>query len=149
MEAQAHAPVTTGKAFKKMELKLLENVREHLGGETPEVIFRGQTFISPIVYLLIGPIVFIFMVKPRTIVVTGSRIHTFQQSLWRPSKVTAVVSQHDRGAVDAELTRFSITLGDDDKLYALWGTADAMKAAAAAVQQGAPAAAQQGAAPAA
>jgi hypothetical protein len=86
-------------------------------------------------YLLVGPILLISIVKPRAVVVTEKSIVTVQPSRMRPSKVAAVVSRHDHGAVPVALPGLGLKIGDDDKVFAFVGTFRAMKEAARLAQQ--------------
>ena len=60
-------------------------VSPHLdAGERIQAAFIGQTPIPPITYLLVGPIVFFFILKFRTIVVTERNLYVFS-SRWMRS----------------------------------------------------------------
>ncbi|MGI8945057.1 MAG: hypothetical protein ACR2GL_02310 [Thermoleophilaceae bacterium] len=57
-------------------------------GERMTAAFVGQTPIPPIAYLLVGPLLFLFMVKVRTIVVTGRNLYVFSNRWMRSYSYT-------------------------------------------------------------
>jgi hypothetical protein len=109
----------------RIERKLIEKAREHLGDEEVLRVFRGQTFLSPVFVPLIGPL--LFMVKPRAVMVTERSVITLQQSRWSQSTVVHVVSRHDCGSVPVAVTRWGLSIDGEDKIFASLGTLDDMK----------------------
>jgi hypothetical protein len=105
----------------RIERKLGDNSREHLGNEEVLTVFRGQTRVSPLVLPLIGPLL-VGLVKPRAVLVTGRTVLTVEQSRWSQSTVGSVVSRYDRGSVPIEVTRWGLRIGDDEKIFALPST---------------------------
>jgi hypothetical protein len=109
----------------RIERKLVEKAREHLGDEEVLRVFRGQTVLSPVFVPLIGPM--LFMVKPRTVMVTERSVITLQQSRWSQSTVVGVVSRHACGSVPVEVTRWGLRIGGEDKIFASLATLDDMR----------------------
>ena len=109
----------------RIERKLVEKAKEHLGDEEVLRVFRGQTFLSPVFVPLVGPM--LFMVKPRTVMVTERSVITLQQSRWSQSTVVGVVSRHDCGSVPVEVTRWGLRIDGEDKIFASLGTLEDMK----------------------
>jgi hypothetical protein len=113
----------------RIERRLVENAREHLGDEEVLAVFRGQTFLSPVILPLIGFLLFM-LVKFRAVIVTDKSVVTVQQSLWSQSTVVGLVSRHVCGSVPMELTRWGLKIGDDDTIFAMPTTLAEMKEAA-------------------
>lgn len=105
-----------------LERKLVENAREHLGDERVRAVFRGQTHVSPVVLPLLAPVVFFFLVKPRTVIVTDKSVITVQESSWLQSKVTRVVSRYPCGTVPIRRTRLGLKVADDATVFAMPGS---------------------------
>jgi hypothetical protein len=104
----------------RIQRRLLENSRDHLGDEEALAVFRGQTSVSPLILPLIGPLLF-KLVNPRAVIVTDRSVVTVQQTPWSQSTVRGLVSRYDR-SVPIELTRWGLKIGDDDKIFALPST---------------------------
>ena len=119
----------------RIERKLIEKAREHLGDEQVLRVFRGQTFLSPVFVPLIGPL--LFMVKPRTVMVTERSVITLQQSRWSQSTVAGVVSRHQCGSVPVEVTRWGLKIGDEDTIFASLSTLEDMREVARLASGGA------------
>lgn len=109
----------------RIERKLVEKAKKHLGDEEVLRVFRGQTFLSPVFVPLVGPL--LFMVKPRTVMVTERSVITLQQSRWSQSTVAGVVSRHDCGSVPVEVTRWGLRIDGEEKIFAALSTLDDMK----------------------
>jgi hypothetical protein len=118
----------------RIERKLVEKAKEHLGDEEVLRVFRGQTTLSPVFVPLVGPILFI--VKPRTVMVTERSVITLQQSRWSQSRVVSVVSRHDCGSVPVEVTRWWLRIGGEDKIFASLATLEDMKEVARVASSG-------------
>lgn len=119
----------------RIERKLIEKVRGHLDDEEVLRVFRGQTVLSPIFVPLVGPL--LFVVKPRTVMVTERSVITLQQSRWSQSTVVGVVSRHDCGSVPVEVTRWGLKIAQEDKIFAFLSTLDDMKEVARVASGGA------------
>jgi hypothetical protein len=128
----------------RIERKLIEKAREHLGDEEVLGIFRGQTFLSPVFVPLVGPL--LFMVKPRTVMVTERSVVTLQQSRWSQSTVVGVVSRHECGSVPVEVTRWGLRIDGEEKIFASLSTLEDMRAVGRAASGGAGSAARPAAA---
>jgi len=77
--------VTSGRQRKKVEAA----VSPHLGAdERMKAAFIGQTPIPPITYVLIAPLIFIFILKFRTIVVTERNLYVFSHKWMRSYEYT-------------------------------------------------------------
>jgi hypothetical protein len=112
----------------RIERRLVENSAEHVGDEQVLVVFRGQTYVSPLVLPLIGPLLF-KLVHPRAVIVTDRSVVTVQQSLWSQSTVVGLVSRYGR-SVPIEVSRWGLKIGDDEKLFALPSTLPQLREAA-------------------
>jgi len=70
--------------LERQRKKVEAAVSPHLeAGEHVKAAFTGQTPIPPISYLLIAPIVFVFILKFRTIVVTERNLYVFSHKWMR------------------------------------------------------------------
>lgn len=67
METSTGAPTTASRVV----LRLVENAREHLGGEDVLAVFRGQTLVSPVMLPLVGSVLGMAVAKPRAVIVTN------------------------------------------------------------------------------
>lgn len=124
----------------RIERKLVEKAKEHLGDEEVLRVFRGQTVLSPVFVPLVGAM--LFMVKPRTVMVTERSVITLQQSRWSQSTVVGVVSRHDCGSVPVEVTRWGLRIDGEDKIFASLATLEDMKEVARVASGGAGSAAR-------
>lgn len=107
----------------RIEHKLIQAAQDLIDGEDVLAILRGQTLVSPVVVPLVGPLL---AAKPRVVLVTPSFVVTVQQSMWSQSKIVRVVSRHVRGSVPVEVTRLALKIGDDDKIFAVFGSLEAI-----------------------
>lgn len=128
MNALTNAPTPGGPT--RTERRLLDGAKEHLGDEQVLAVVRGQTLVSPIILPLIGPLLFLFNVKPRTVIVTDKSVVTVQESIWMQSSVVRLVSRYHCGSVLIQLTRLGLKIGDDKRIFAMRGSLPAMKQAA-------------------
>jgi hypothetical protein len=70
--------------LERQKRRVHEAVTPRLGeGERIEAVYIGQTPIPPITYLLIAPLVFVFILKFRTIVVTDRHLYVFPNKWMR------------------------------------------------------------------
>jgi hypothetical protein len=90
-------------------------------GEEPKAVMLGQTFVSPLVYFLIGPLVFIFMARPRCVAATDRNVYVIEHGFWKQKEFKRILAKHPLGSVPVKLTGLSITIGDEEKVYALLG----------------------------
>jgi hypothetical protein len=121
---------TSAPPFSGTELKLVESVKEYLEDERVLAVVRGQTFVSPVVLPLIGPLLLIFLVRPRSVIVTDQSLITVEESIFLQSKVTRLVSRYRSGAVPVRLSRLGLKIGTDRKVFAMLGSFPAMRRAA-------------------
>ena len=131
--------------LEKRKQRLIEAARPHLNGEQVREVMVGQTFISPLVYLLIVPFVFVFMVRPRVAMVTDRNVYMFEGNMWSTKKLNGVLQKYPIGQAPIKLTGLSITIGQETS-YALLFQFKPMKDIAALAQARTP---EQVAAPAA
>lgn len=108
----------------RIEHKLVDNAREHLQDEEVRGLFRGQTFVSPVILPIVSSL--LLMVKSRAVIVTDKSVVTVQQSFWSESTVVALVSRHDCGSIPIEVSRWGLKIGDDPKIFALLTTLEDM-----------------------
>ncbi len=123
--------------IEKRKRGLIEAARPYLEpGETVREVMVGQTFVSPLMYLLIGPIVFVFMVRPRVAMVTDRNIYMFEGNMWKTKQLNRLLQKFPVGQAPIKLTGLSITIGNE-KSYALLFQFKPMKNIAALAQGGA------------
>lgn len=79
-------------------------------GEQIRAMFIGQTPIPPITYLLVGPLLFIFILKFRTIVATDRNLYVFKNRWMRtysydgePYKVPIAQADYRSGSMWAQV----------------------------------------------
>ena len=112
---------------------LVENARPQMeGGEEASAVMLGQTGVTPWLYLLIFPLVFIFIVRSRAVALTERNIYVIDQSIWKQKEVQAV-RRYPRGTTQFEVTALGVKVADEDPIYALLGQGDEKKKIAAAV----------------
>ncbi len=134
METSTGAPTTASRVV----LRLVENAREHLGGEDVLAVFRGQTLVSPVMLPLVGSVLGMAVAKPRAVIVTNMSLVTVQMSMWSQSTVVQLVSCHACGSVPVKVTRWGLRIGDDDTIFALLSTFAQMKEVSRLAQELAP-----------
>jgi hypothetical protein len=122
--------------IEKRKRRLIEAAQPHLGGEQVREVMVGQTVITPVLYLLVMPIVFVFMVRPRVAMVTDRHVYMFEGNMWSTKKLNRLLEKHPVGNAPVTLTGMSITIGSE-KSYALLFQFAAMKQIAALAQSGA------------
>jgi sugar phosphate permease len=124
--------------FEKRKQHLIAAAQPHLeAGETVREVMVGQTFVSPLVYLLIAPVVFVFMVRPRIAMATDQHVYMFEGNMWSTKKLNGVLQKFPIGQAPITLTGLSITIGNETS-YALLFQFTPMKQIAALAQAGAP-----------
>jgi len=70
--------------LERQRKKVEAAVSPHLdAGEHMKAAFIGQTPIPPVTYLLVGPLLFFFILKFRTIVVTEGNLYVFSHKWMR------------------------------------------------------------------
>ena len=105
--------------LEKRKQRLIEAARPYLEpGEQVRQVMVGQSFVSPLVYLLVAPIVFVFMVRPRVAMVTDRHVYMFEGNVWSTKKLNGVLEKHRVGTAPIRLTKLSLTIGSQ-KSYAL------------------------------
>ena len=120
--------------LEKRKQRLIEAARPHLEpGEEVREVMVGQSFVSPLLYLLVGPLLFIFMARPRIAMATDRNVYMFEGNMWSTKKLNGVLAKHAVGAAPIGLTKFSITIGQE-KAYALLFQFEPMKRVAALAQ---------------
>lgn len=73
--------------LERQRRKIIAAVTPHLEeGETVRAAYIGQTPIPPITYLLVGPILFIFILKFRTFIATERNVYVFPNAYMRTYK---------------------------------------------------------------
>jgi hypothetical protein len=97
--------------LERQRRKVHEAVTPYLEpGETIESVYIGQTPIPPIAYFLVLPIVFVFIVKFRTVVATDRHIYVFAHKWMRsyeysgePYKVPIERANYNSGSMFAQV----------------------------------------------
>jgi hypothetical protein len=121
----------------KRKRRLIEAARPMLGGEEVREVMVGQTFVSPLIYLLVGPIVFVFMARPRVAMVTDRHVYMFEGNMWSTKKLNRLLEKHPVGNAPVKATGLSLTIGNE-KSYALLFQFAPMKRIAELARGGAP-----------
>jgi hypothetical protein len=106
-------------------------------GEQVREVMVGQTFVTPLAYLLVGPILFVFMVRPRVAMVTDRNVYMFEGNMWSTKKLNGVLHKYPIGQAPVQLSGLSITIGNETS-YALLFQFKPMKNIATLAQAGAP-----------
>ena len=124
--------------IEKRKRNLIAAARQYMeSGEQVREVMVGQTFVTPLAYLLVGPILFVFMVRPRVAMVTDRNVYMFEGNMWSTKKLNGVLQKFPIGQAPITLTGLSITIGTE-KSYALLFQFTPMKQVAALAQAGAP-----------
>jgi hypothetical protein len=124
--------------IEKRKRNLIAAAQQYLEpGESVREVMVGQTFVTPLSYLLIGPIVFVFVVRPRVAMVTDRNVYMFEGNMWSTKKLNAMLHRYPIGNAPIQLTGLSITIGNE-KSYALLFQFEPMKNIATLAQAGAP-----------
>jgi hypothetical protein len=97
--------------LERQRRRVHEAVTPHLEpGESIEAVFIGQTPIPPIVYLLVLPILFVFILKFRTVVATDRHLYVFPHKWMRsyeysgePYKVPIGNARYNSGSMFAQV----------------------------------------------
>ena len=97
--------------LERQKRKVEAAVRPYLeDGEQIQAMFIGQTPIPPITYLLVGPLLFIFILKFRTIVATDRNVYVFSHKWMRtyaysgaPYKVPIAQARYESGSMWARV----------------------------------------------
>jgi hypothetical protein len=95
-------------------------------GEDPRLMMLGQTYVTPWVYLLIAPIVFVFMVKPRAVLATDRNVYVLELGQFKASQVKSVLIKQRLSDADVKATRFSLTVAGE-KAFAMLGQGGPMR----------------------
>jgi sugar phosphate permease len=104
-------------------------------GEQVREVMVGQTFMSPVLYLLIVPFLFVFMVRARVAMVTDRNVYMFEGSVWSTKKLNRLLEKYPIGSAPVSLTAMSLTIGNE-KAYAYLFQFAAMKQIAARANPG-------------
>src|SRR4051794_21075546 len=122
------------KTIEKRKQKLAEAARPQMEpDEQVRVVMIGQSFVSPVAYLLVGQLLFAFVAKPRIAIATDRNVYLFEGNMWRPNKLNRLIEKHPAGSAPVKLTKLSITIGSE-KSYALLWQFDSMRQVAASAQ---------------
>ncbi|HEX2233816.1 MAG TPA: hypothetical protein VHG69_10695 [Thermoleophilaceae bacterium] len=97
--------------LERQRRKVHEAVAPYLEpGENIEAVFIGQAPIPPLVYFLVLPIVFVFVLKFRTVVATDRHLYVFAHKWMRsyeysgqPYKVAIEQAKYDSGSMYARV----------------------------------------------
>src|SRR5215212_2483632 len=102
------------KMVEKRKQRLAEAARPQMEeGEQIREVMIGQSFISPVAYLIVGQLLFAFVAKPRIVMATDRNVYMFEGNMWRPNKLNRLMEKHALGSVPVELTKYSITIGNE------------------------------------
>jgi hypothetical protein len=134
--------------IEKRKRALVEAARRFMEpGEEVREVMIGQSFVTPYVYLLVGPIVFVFVAQPRIVMATDRHVYVFEGNMWKAKELKSVLEKHAIGSVPMKLTGLSLTIGNE-KSYAMLGQGKSMKQIASIAEGGAAQPALAGAQPA-
>ena len=95
----------------KLKRKIIDAVTPHIeDGEQVRAVYIGQTPIPPLAYLLIGPLLFIFIMQFKTFVVTDRNMYVFPNRWMRtysykaePYKVPIEQARFESGSMFARV----------------------------------------------
>ena len=106
-------------------------------GETVRGVFAGQTFITPLAYLLVAPLVFVFMVRAGAIITTDRNVYQFKGSIRSTKRVEDLLHKTPLASAHAEEKPFwSLEVGEGPRLYAPLGGNRFRKEVAAQINGG-------------
>jgi hypothetical protein len=123
--------------LEKRKRRLIEAAGPHLGGEQVREVMVGQSAVSPLIYLLVGPIVLAFFARPRVAMVTDQHVYMFEGNMWSTKKLNRLLEKHPVGRAPVSVTGLSLTVGNQ-KSYALLFQFGPMKRIAELAKGGAP-----------
>jgi hypothetical protein len=108
----------------KRNAAIAESARPFLeGGETVRGVFVGQTFCSPIWYLILLPIFLLAVIRMGVIITTDRNVYQFRMSMWSVKKVTDLLHKTPLSAARAVPgPTWSLQVEEGPRLYALLGT---------------------------
>ena len=107
---------------KRTKAGLVESAKRFLEeGETVREVYLGQTYVTPLIYLLIAPIVFIFMVKPRAVMTTDRNVYVMKRSMWKGKQIDECLFKQPIGEATVETTSLALRVSGGEKLYAMLG----------------------------
>jgi hypothetical protein len=130
--------------LERQKRKVAAAVTPHLEpGEQIRAMFIGQTPVPPITYLLVGPILFIFILKFRTIVATDRNLYVFPHKWMRTYSYSGEPYKVPIGQANYESGSMYARVDGGPKLWVMpFGPVkralNELNAAVAAAQQGVP-----------
>ena len=115
----------------KRKQRLIAAAQQYLEpGEQVREVMVGQSSATPLLYLLVAPIVLVFVVRPRIAMATDRHVYMFEGNMWSTKKLNRVLEKHAIGNAPVQVSGLSLTIGNE-KSYALLFQFDAMKQVAA------------------
>ena len=106
--------------------KLIDGSAGELEGVEPGAVMLGQTKVTPWIYLLILPLVFIFLVRSRAIAATDTHVYVIEQGQMKQSEVKAIRA-YPLASTEVEVTGLAVKIAGEEPVYALLGQGDARK----------------------
>jgi hypothetical protein len=88
-------------------------------GETPREMCITQTFVTPLVYLIVAPLVFVFIARQRAVMVTDRNAYVLKLNFWKSKQVDEVLFKTPLDSAQVQETGLSISLAGGPKLYAM------------------------------
>ena len=120
---------------KRTKRGLIESAKRFLDeGETVREVYLGQTYVTPLMYLLVAPIVFIFMVKPRAVMTTDRNVYVLKRSMWKGKQVDECLLKQPLGEATIETTPLALSISGGEKLYAMLTEFDDKRAVAERIE---------------
>ena len=105
--------------FEKRKQNLIAAAQPRLeDGETVREVMVGQTVASPLLYLILTPLLFVFFVRPRVVMATDRNIYVFAGNMWSTKKLNETRMKQPLGQGYLSATKLSITVGGE-KAYPL------------------------------
>lgn len=103
----------------KQQAKLVAAVEPYLGeGEEVKAIMSGQTTIPPLAYLLVAPIVFIFVLKFKTVVATDRNLYVMPNKFLRGYKFQGDPYKVPLGSASIDAGSMSVRIDGGPRIWA-------------------------------
>ncbi len=114
--------------------KLIEGSGDQLAGVDESRVMLGQTGVTPMLYLLILPLVFIFIVRSRAVAASDTHVFVIEQGQMKQSDLKDVRA-YPIASTQIEVTALSVKIAGEDPIYALLGQGGPRKEIAALVER--------------
>ena len=120
---------------KRTKAGLIKSAKRFLDeGETVREVYLGQTYVTPLMYLLIAPIVFLFIVKPRAVMTTDRNVYVMKRSMWKSKQIDECLFKKPLDEATIKTSPLALSISGGEKLYAMLGEFDDKRAVAERIE---------------